>query len=357
MKRSIMMFVAAMVIFSGLNGTVFGQGLQGERFFDITQITAPKGLPMALAKGIGDDGKVAMLSFLFPDRAQLLIGNEKKMMSIADYGVESFFNPVIMTNSGAIVGYQEEGWDSFPSVMFVSDGQKKAIRLTEYGRIIDAKSNLGKVYVLVSRNDELVLCSATASGVEPEMIVAERSYYTFYEEGGIAINGQLDVMYLIAPTSFSFGDTYFSFISIFEIDLEKRAVNNNYIFGWDEESQYLATVNFGGVDGVNLVGQYDDMPFVYDLSTRNLQTYVVGQDSESTQAKGIFSGEWLVGEYNSSSLFFQNMGVDATMATIVDFPFEYMTVITVKGNKIVVKTGDNRFYAVTPLKNTVVARH
>jgi hypothetical protein len=352
MKKSLLVVLSAMVIFSGLSNVALCQGLPGEKFFDITQITAPKGLPMALAKGISDDGKMTMLSFLFPDKAQLLVGTEKKMVAIADYGVESFFNPLIMTNSGAIVGDQKEGWDSFPSVMFVSDGQEKTIKLTEYGRVIAAKSDaVGKVYVLVNRNDELVLFVATVAGVEPEVIVAERSYYAYYGEGGISINEETGVICLIAPTSFSFGDAYFSFLSIFEMDLTSLAVNNNYIFGWDEEAQYLATVNFGGVDGTNLVGQYDGQAFIYDLNTGDLQVYFVGQDSDSyVQAKGIYSESWLTGELGSASLFFQHTEADAKL--VVDFPFDYMTIMTVKGGKIVVQAGDSEFYVLT-LKSTV----
>jgi hypothetical protein len=355
MKRSIMMFVAAMVIFSGLNGTVFGQGLQGERFFDITQITAPKGLPMALAKGIGDDGKMAMLSFLFPDRAQLLVGNEKKMVSIASYGVDKFFNPLIMTNSGDLVGDAKEGWNSSPAVIFTSKGESEWLKLTDFGQVISAKSDSsGKVLVFVNKNDVLMLYVASATnGVEKEVVVAGLSYYAYSGDGGISINDQLGVAYLIAPTSFSFGDSYFSFLSIFEIDLNTLTQNKNYIFGWDEETQYLANVSFGGVDGISMVGQYDDLPFVYNLTTGDLQTYMVGQDSESyAQAKGIYSDSWLTGELGSASMFFQHMEADAKI--VVDFPFDYMTILTVKGGKIVAKVGDSEFYLLTLKSN---ARH
>jgi len=77
-------FFLAMAVFSSL---AFGQGISGENVFDMVQINAPVGLPISMAKGISDDAKVAMLSFQFPSKAQLLVGTASNMVAVATYGV------------------------------------------------------------------------------------------------------------------------------------------------------------------------------------------------------------------------------------------------------------------------------
>jgi len=345
MKKFFLVIFLAMAVFSSL---AFGQGVSGENVFDMVQINAPVGLPISIAKGISDDAKVAMLSFQFPSKAQLLVGTASNMVAVATYGVGSFFSPLIMTTSGDLVGDMKEGWDSAPAVIFAaSKGQNKALKLAEFGQIIAAKNDKGgKVFVLVNKNDELILFIATATGIEKAVTVAELSLYS-YSDGGISINEETGVIHLVATTSFSFQNGYFNFVSIFEMNLDTFVLKKSSIFGWDDEKKYLATVSFGGVDGKNMVGQYDGQPFMYDLERGLLQVFPPCDDpaEEYSQAKGIILGDWLVGECWSSSIFFWNTTIG--IGGVVDFYVDYLSILTVSGDKIVVQTGEGEFFLLT----------
>ncbi|MFZ2188902.1 MAG: hypothetical protein WAV73_05065 [Candidatus Moraniibacteriota bacterium] len=329
-------FLAMAMVFSGM---VFGdEGCQtylGEDLFAITRISNAhsEDISPTMADGSSNAGRIAWVEVSYDSsfETQLFLWSEKegkKLLASCEY-MGDYFSPKFMTPSGALVGNWIEDSAACPtiSIMFAPENNTNRVNVPVCDnrlRLLAADSDAeGLVYVLGSVSGQLKLWIISPQGVKSETVIVDglTSSYRVGYGGGLHVDQQSGIIYAVVPTSFQMGTSYLQFLVIFEMELEKPSQMEGYIFGWDGHS--LPVVEFGGMTGSDLFGQYDGLPFIYNLASRKLQTFPVCTRGpgyiEGREAVGIFPNGWLAGAVGPE-FFFLSLEFEV-VNFIVEMPF------------------------------------